>query len=186
VTANRLYAPITATAVAISAGGTGHAVGDVVTVAGGTFTLASKIKVLTISGGGATGPIVTCSVDTGGAYTVAPTPNPIAQGASTGAGINATFTMTYSAAAAVYRPYGMRFEFPAIFWTRVPDSVQSGGANDVTYAFTAIKGNFSTAGSLPDTITIAGTTAAPSGDFRVIAAVKDTDELSPDTKFSTL
>ena len=88
-----------------------------------------------------------------------------------------TANLLYNSGGAASRPYAMRFEFPSIYWTRVPDSVQSGGANDVTYAFTAIKGTMDSTGSLPDSV---------SSDFRILASVKDTDEPTPDAKFSIL
>ena len=81
----------------------------------------------------------------------------------------------YNSGAAAYRPYALRLEFPKVYWTRVPNSIQSGGANDATYAFTATKGSFDQTGSLPDGLT---------GDFRALVSVKDTDEPTPDAKFS--
>lgn len=79
---------------AVNAGGTGHAVGDVITITntGGTFTETAKIEVVTVSGG----VITAIRVYRGGVYTVDPTTTTgNAQSATTGSGINATFDITF-------------------------------------------------------------------------------------------
>ena len=93
------------------------------------------------------------------------------------ADIATTSNRLYTAGNASYRPYAMRLEFPKTYWTRVPTNIQSGGANDLTYSVVAVKGDFDASGSLPD---------AQQGDFRAIVAVKQTDEPSVDSKFSSL
>lgn len=77
------------TAVAIQAGGTGYAVGDIVTVTGGTFDFVAKLRVTTVSGGVVTGVVVS----EGGSYTSNPS-NPVAV---TGPGNDdATFNLTFA------------------------------------------------------------------------------------------
>lgn len=94
------------TAAAVSVGGTGHAVGDEITLASGATTSApigapAKLRVLTV----AAGAILTAEVinqiegsatPQGGSYFAKQT-NPVAQGTTTGSGTGATFTLTYGA-----------------------------------------------------------------------------------------
>lgn len=75
---------------AIASGGTGYAVNDIITLAGGTFTAPAKVKVTSVTSGAVTA----VSVYTPGIYSVAPT-NPTAQASTTGSGTGATFTGTY-------------------------------------------------------------------------------------------
>tara|TARA_R110000851_G_scaffold120002_1_gene248075 strand:- start:16606 stop:18237 length:1632 start_codon:yes stop_codon:yes gene_type:complete len=82
--------------VAINAGGTGHAIGDIIdiTATGSTSTHLCKIEVVTLAGSA----IATARVYRGGAYTVDPTTTTAnAQSASTGAGTGATFDLTFAA-----------------------------------------------------------------------------------------
>lgn len=87
-----ILASVGCTAVAIAAAGTGYTVGDVLTVVGGTTTEATQLLVLTITGGGGTGPIGTVEVSRPGTYSVNPT-NPVS--VTGGTGSSATFTLTY-------------------------------------------------------------------------------------------
>ena len=102
------FVPVTAATVA--AGGTGHAVNDIITLAAGATSSVPigapcKLLVTAIGGGGA---ITTVSVvnqilgsavatPKGGSYFLTQT-NPVAQGTTTGVGISATFTLTFGAA----------------------------------------------------------------------------------------
>jgi hypothetical protein len=100
------FVPVTAAVVAN--GGTGHAVGDVITLASGATTSApigAPVKLLVLTA--PAGVIGTVSVITqlndsavpfGGSYFAAQT-NPVAQGSTTGAGIGATFTLTFGSPA---------------------------------------------------------------------------------------
>lgn len=99
------FFPVTAATVA--AGGTGYAVGDIITLAIGPTTSSpiggpAKLQVATIGGGGA---VATVSVvnqiagsatPLGGSY-FAPQANPQSQGSTTGLGTGATFNLTYGA-----------------------------------------------------------------------------------------
>lgn len=81
---------------AINAGGTGHAIGDIIDIdaTGSTSTHLAKIEVTSVAAGVIDG----IRIYRGGAYTVDPTTivgN--AQSATTGAGINATFDITFAA-----------------------------------------------------------------------------------------
>lgn len=75
--------------VAINAAGTGYTAGDILTVAGGTFSKAARILVLTIGGGGA---IATHRMYDSGAYTV--DPSLTANAVTGGTGTTATFNIT--------------------------------------------------------------------------------------------
>lgn len=78
-------------AVAIAGGGTGYAVGDRITLAGGTNTVPAVIGVTAVSSGVITGAFVRVP----GIYTVSPT-NPVSQASTTGSGTGATFTLTFN------------------------------------------------------------------------------------------
>jgi len=78
------------TTVAVSAGGSGYLVNDVLTFVGGTFTTAAQVRVATLGGGGA---VATVVILTPGSYTALPT-NPVSVTGGTGTG--ATFTATWS------------------------------------------------------------------------------------------
>lgn len=77
---------------AISAGGTGYVVGDILTIAGGTSTHAATIEVTAV----AAGVITAIRISTGGAYTVDPTTtgNVPTGGTGSGASINLTMANT--------------------------------------------------------------------------------------------
>lgn len=79
---------------AVNAGGTGHAVGDIITIdnTGATQTETALIEVLTLSGSA----IATARIYRGGVYTVDPTTIVAnAQSATTGSGTGATFDITF-------------------------------------------------------------------------------------------
>jgi len=97
------------TAVTIAAAGLNHAVGDVITLPYGPTTsppIGAPVQILvtTVNGtGGITGASVVAQVPNsspalGGSY-FAPQTNPVAQSVTTGVGINATFNLTFGAAA---------------------------------------------------------------------------------------
>jgi hypothetical protein len=83
--------------------GTGYAVGEILTVQGGTLypgSNATQMIVTAITGGGATGPIDTFDIIEPGVYSINPvggypTVSGTAITASNGAGIGATFDLTY-------------------------------------------------------------------------------------------
>lgn len=79
-----------AVSIAITAGGTGYAVNDTITLTGGTFTQAIQVRVTTVSSGVVTG----VSFVQNGSYSALPT-NPVAQGSTSGSGTGATFTPTW-------------------------------------------------------------------------------------------
>lgn len=78
-----------ATAAVVNAGGTGYTVGDVLTLSGGTFTIAAQLIVTTVS----SGVITAVRISQSGVYTVTPS-NPVS--VSGGTGSSATFTMTFN------------------------------------------------------------------------------------------
>jgi hypothetical protein len=78
-----------ATAVAISAGGTGYTVGDTLTVTGGSGSIPVELTVGTVSGGGA---VTGVSISNAGLYTAAPS-NPVS--VTGGSGSSATFNLTF-------------------------------------------------------------------------------------------
>jgi hypothetical protein len=77
-------------AVTVTAGGSGYAANDTVTVTGGTGTK-FVVTVDTVDGSGA---ILTAHVTTAGSYSVLPS-NPVAQGSTSGVGTAATFTPSW-------------------------------------------------------------------------------------------
>jgi lysophospholipase L1-like esterase len=79
----------------VAAGGSGYAINDTITLTGGTFSVATVLKVLTLSGSA----VATASIVVPGLYTVNPT-NAVAQGSSSGGGTGATFNLVYSQGAA--------------------------------------------------------------------------------------
>lgn len=101
-----LFYPVTAATVAV--GGTGHVVGDIITLASGDTTAApigAPVQLLVLTA--PAGVIGTVSVisqvpnsDTplGGSYFLVQA-NPVAQGTTTGVGVNATFNLTFGAQA---------------------------------------------------------------------------------------
>lgn len=82
--------PQEATAAAISAAGTGYTANDIVTIVGGTRTVAATVKILTVSGGVPQ----TVAVLTGGEYSTTPS-NPASTSGGTGSGL--TLNMTWTA-----------------------------------------------------------------------------------------
>ena len=70
----------------VSAGGSGYLVGDVLTVSGGTFSVAIQLTVATLSGSA----VATVTITNAGSYTALPT-NPASTTGGTGSG--ATFTL---------------------------------------------------------------------------------------------
>ena len=73
----------------LSSAGSGYAVGDILTFAGGTFNTAGSLKVATVNGSGA---ITGINLNTTGDYTAAPT-NPVS--VTGGYGTGATFTLNF-------------------------------------------------------------------------------------------
>lgn len=72
--------------------GTGYAVNDHITLNQIYGSVATVLKVTSISGGGGTGPIATVAVTTGGIYTSQPSA-PIGQASTTGSGTGVTFNI---------------------------------------------------------------------------------------------
>ena len=82
----------------IHTAGTGYVVNDTITLTGGTFTTATVLKVTAVSAGAITGSVIV----TPGTYSVAPSSVAVvAQGSTSGVGINATFDVVYANAAAI-------------------------------------------------------------------------------------
>lgn len=98
------FIPVTGATVA--AGGSGHAVGDIITLASGPTTsppigAPAQLLVLTAPAGSigtvsVVSQIAGSSPSAGGSYFAQQT-NPVAQGSTTGSGVNATFNLTYGA-----------------------------------------------------------------------------------------
>jgi hypothetical protein len=75
--------------ISLASGGSGYAIGDTITLTGGTFTQAIVLTVATLSGSA----VATFTTSNFGTYSVLAT-NPISQGSSSGAGTGATFNVT--------------------------------------------------------------------------------------------
>ena len=83
----------------VAAGGSGYAVGDEITVAGGTSTTPAVLRVVSVSSGAVTG----VYQKTPGSYSVKPT-NAVAQASTTGSGTGATFNLTWGQAHSTIKP----------------------------------------------------------------------------------
>lgn len=104
------FIPVASAVVAV--GGTGHAVGDIITLAdtpAGSAPIGAPVRLLVLTLAGSA--VATVSVVNqvlgalpiqGGSYFTRQT-NPVAQGSTTGSGTGATFTLTYAAAKATQR-----------------------------------------------------------------------------------
>jgi hypothetical protein len=96
------FTPVTN--VSVASGGTGYAVGDVITLAGVPVTsppigAPAQLVVSTVSGGGTITavtivPVMRGEASVGGSY-FAPQTNPVPQGLTTGSGTGATFNLTF-------------------------------------------------------------------------------------------
>lgn len=93
------------TAATVNNPGTGYVVGEIITLASGPITSMPigapvKLQVASIGGGGAVGSVTVVNqiagsaTPQGGSY-FAVQPNPVAQGSTTGVGINASFNLTF-------------------------------------------------------------------------------------------
>lgn len=80
-----------ATSATVSAGGSGYAVGDTITLTGGTAVSQPVFTVATLSGSA----VATVTVGYPGSYSVKPS-NPVAQGSTSGSGTSCTLTVTYN------------------------------------------------------------------------------------------
>ena len=104
--ANDTFYPVTAATVA--AGGTGYAIGDIITLASAPNTSSpigapAQLQVLTLSGSAVATvsviPVVTGGDEIIGGSYFQPQANPVAQGTTTGSGSGATFNLTFGPAA---------------------------------------------------------------------------------------
>lgn len=119
-----------ATAAAVQAGGSGYAVGDTITLTGGTAITQAVLTVATLSGSA----VATVTVTYSGFYSAKPT-DPVAQGSTSGSGTGATFNMTW---AAQFTRSIVTNEAGALPWTRLGASSYVSGimakANAYDYA----------------------------------------------------
>lgn len=98
---------LSAVSAVVSAGGSGYLVGDVLTIAGGTFSSAVTVTVATLSGSA----VATVTITSFGNYTVTPSnPASVTGGTGTGAtftlsfGITTSFTITNAGSGYVEQP----------------------------------------------------------------------------------
>jgi len=75
--------------ITLNSGGSGYAIGDTITLTGGTFSQAVVLTVATLSGSA----VATFTTSNAGTYTVLPS-NPVAQGSTSGSGTGANFNIT--------------------------------------------------------------------------------------------
>lgn len=95
----------------VAAGGSGYSVGDIITLTGGTFSIAAQLEVLTVSSGA----VLTVRIYNAGVYTVDPS-DPVTQGSvSPSGGSGATFNCTFASNG----------------WTAERDSTYSGSERQV-------------------------------------------------------
>lgn len=105
--------------VALAAGGSGHAVGDILTISGGTGVSATA-KVATLSGSA----VATVTLLDGGLYSVNPTASGVAT-TSSGAGTGATLNLTFATQALAFPRSGLTDkEGETVSATTVPQAVK--------------------------------------------------------------
>ena len=147
----------------INAAGTGYVVGDILTVVGGTFTIAAQVEVVTVGG---SGEVLTMRMYNAGVYTS--TPSVTANAVTGGTGSAATVDLTYAANGwAVHRDEGRGVS--------AVDSVVAGGTgyseDDI---ITLAGGTFTEAATLRVTGETAGVidtvSVETAGDYEVIPA----------------
>lgn len=132
-------------AVVINAGGTGHAVGDIldITATGSTSTHVCKVQVVTLSGSA----IATLRIYRGGAYTVDPTTIVAnAQSATTGSGTGATFDLTFAETG--WSVLTRRSELDTV------DTIAAGGNNYSAADVLTVVGGVISVGGAAATITV--------------------------------
>lgn len=146
------------TAVAINAGGTGYTAGDVLTVSGGTFSYAAKLRVTSVGSGIITGVVV----EEGGAYTANPS-NPVSVTGGTGSG--ATFNLTFVSNGWTQRVWNQQAVSATVAaggtgWTTGQVATVSGGTRTTAATFTVT----ASAGVVTSVVLLAA------GDYDVIPA----------------
>ncbi len=140
------------TAVAVNAGGTGHAVGDIIeiTATGSTSTIVAQLEVTSVSGGVIDG----IRSYRGGAYTVDPTTTTAnAQSGTSGSGVSATFDLTFSAASwsenrrtkeassATVAVGGSGYSVGDLLTVTLGDGVQGDGGVDAVFRVATLSGS---------------------------------------------
>jgi hypothetical protein len=109
-------------AAVLNAAGTAYTVGDILTIAGGTANIAAQVEVVTITGGGGTGPVGTVRISNSGSYSANPTTTANAVTGGTGSSCTIDLTMAVTGWT-VDRDIGMA--------VTTVDSVAAGGTNYV-------------------------------------------------------
>lgn len=108
---------ITVTAAAVAGGGGNYAVGDSITLTGGTFLKPAVLQVATLSGSA----VASVTVTDGGLYTAAPS-NPVSQGSTSGGGSGATFNLTTASTS-----FGISTETGTSLWAELGASSYMAG-----------------------------------------------------------
>lgn len=128
-----------ATSATVSAAGSGYAVGDTITLTGGTAVSQSVAVVATLSGSG----VATVTIGYPGSYSTKPT-NPVAQGSTSGIGTGCTLTVTYNdPTSSDYRAI-FTDQAAALIWQKLGSSSFMSGlmakakANDVVQSLVTI------------------------------------------------
>lgn len=112
---------------AVQAGGSGYAVGDTITLTGGTAISQAVLTVATLSGSA----VATVTVTYPGNYTTKPT-DPVAQGSTSGAGTGATFNITWTTQ---FTRSAITTEAGALPWVRLGSSSYISGIMAKANAF---------------------------------------------------
>ena len=102
--------------VGVSSGGSGHTVGDIITLAGGTASYAATIRVAAVSAG----VITSATIVRPGIYSSAPS-SPASQGSTTGSGTGATFIVAFNptVASSIDSPTRYIYNNAALRWNVV-------------------------------------------------------------------
>lgn len=97
-----------------SAGGSNYAVGDTITLTGGSAAAQAVLTVATLSGSA----VATATVTYPGIYTTKPS-NPVAQGSTSGSGSNATFNLTWNDPGASDYRLAILDQASSLIWTKL-------------------------------------------------------------------
>jgi len=140
----------------ILAAGTGYAVDDVITLAGGTFATAAQLRVKAVLSGA----ITSVEVVTIGKYSV--TAGTLTQGSTTGSGTGATFTCTF--ASDILAMFSMENYASAVihFTAHSAGNVEVQGSGDGGVTWTRFKWFFTSFGSWSEQVGTTGSISASS------------------------
>lgn len=144
----------------INTAGTGYTVGDILTMVGGTFTNAGKLKVISVGGGG---DVTEVAVFDPGAYTALPTPAvAVTGGTGTGFDFNPVYAVfsvniTNPGTVPYNDPPAVSFSASGLIGLEGDQTINAAGTGYVPgEILTFVGGTFTTAAQLTVTVTVGG------------------------------